>query len=672
MYLCPHETSMSVSGANIQHLNLHIDHFPENADNLDVDESTKHAARPTYAHGHHVASHSSSLFGTELSIDNNNDNKNARFSTFELDIDKLNQDVDDIDMSEDKQISREVSLSRRNSISQINNSKVKHQIKTFAIHLSKNDTLGIKLENCINKMICTHISNRYKCNISVSNRLIIIVCLIAICLFAVAQVGNSFGVFGDGVTTLWYYLTFLAIILHSCLVLMFLSKLNCYIFKQGLQSFLVWYKSLHVLIAMISLIIGSNWYQSDYHDIKMRDRIIRESLNAFNYSASVFCVAIADGLPTKSTSKTGNKIKQIGTAAVCLLCLRLWMSLYFEHETLIVKSLKIELINKPHYLTWSSIAMSGIYKTMVFCAVQLWINFKRPTKNNVIALPVAIEIVANVDISDIDDTNTSTNIITHGRIEENLITHEFTIKVPKYRTLLFIILQKWVQLNDEDAFKCSKFWLDNSIGILKFVYSVLTSCIAAHCILYLEVTNDPTVIITFYVIVIVTMLLLSLNLNYTLVYYKRNSLIIKWKLYQIVTFTVSMYCLRYKHGLRQFDPTMGGNLAERIAVSILCVLWGMILTWGFSMHFAYFVHKSWKIIGLSLYIVVIMYYIIYHYSNDSIDWVFVIFGHNVSLRAIVISSGFDLCLWTARQVYHVCLNSDKIHLVSKVEVCWKE
>ena len=585
------------------------------------------------------------------------------------------------------------------------NPHINEQTRDFIISLSPNNTIFNRL--------CYEFGSRdqdksydpdkdytigYCC--TVSNVKILKICATGAVVFVVSIVGGMI----TNITA-WFYVTGVAIILHSTLVVLSLGKTNYFVFKKGLTSFVVLYRAVYIGIAQIAVLIFTNWNEFDGVDIQQR--IIRNVLNVLNFICSVFGIGLFDGFATESVVA-----KRIILLIMTLLCLWFWLSLYFRkwekmhNEYTFNESFTTHFMNRSHSFSWKSIAMSSFFKTMTFCAIQLWLSFKRPNKFNAVAPKAEIQFRndtidtaqneahkdtemkpikeeqaedsnnsnISIDVSESKDRSQDCDVeISEIQEESYLDTYEFTIKVSVYRTLFYVFLENVLKFEEEKALKWSKFWHDNCMIMLKCIYIVVVACLISHCFMYTEITRRCWVIIIFYVLVLLSIMAVCLNLNYELVYYKRRSIEVLWKQYQATTLVVAIFCIRYKHRMRQFSPHMIGTMCERISVSTLALLWTLIITWGFSMHFAYHVGKCWKLVGMLTYIIIVLYYVIYiHYMNDQLDWVFVFFGRNVSLRAIVISSGMDLCLWTARQVYHVCLHDNQIQLLSKVEIEWKD
>lgn len=457
--------------------------------------------------------------------------------------------------------------------------------------------------------------------------------------------------------------------------IIYLFKCNCYIIKQALQSFLVWYKCCHIFIAMFARQVYFNFWipttddhKSFYSDIPSTNSnnlvyyYIYGTLFCFDFFIAVLALSCSDGLKTKT-----QYIKRLSEFILIILLIWYWIEVYFNfgNESFITdkyKSFTINIFNRKHNYYWRSIALSSTFKTLIFASKQLYLNVKKPNKLNVVPLPVTIKREKDIDV--IHGTYQNYG---HSYTVNESTNHQFSIDMPVHLTVFYFILVEKCKINEQKALQYSQFLFKDAV--------FLTCAILIGIPLLLKgilfKLTPAWILITMDMIVLVCATIVFLNVNYKLLHYRKESFLIKWKLYNVVVFYIALYLLRYRHGLDQFSKDQF-TFFESVLISVIVILYNVLGTLAVCLHPGYIFTTKWKLLTVSFIIAYLAKYMIEYYLRENIDYNLNIFGDNltVSLRSMIISGAFELVVWFIYQAYQILAKPDQMQLVSKVSIEW--
>ena len=264
-----------------------------------------------------------------------------------------------------------ISSSGKHSISAISRSStIKEQLEQFSVVLHKRDTLSKSI-----------------CNINVSKRTVIgLTITVTLLLIGEYTLNNTY--------ILSFFYTATTAILCLCAVLSYIAICNINIIRPALKSFVLWYKCIHVLISGIARYIYYNFWIYNYRDnsvINYNDlpSSIRDENNTTYISLRywhgllvclllfgvMFVVSCVDGIATK-----GNNVKRIGFGSQIALLIWYWIQLYFDLGSDFVenknKAFVVNVFNKNHYYYWRSIALSGIFKSLMLSTQMIMTGYQ--------------------------------------------------------------------------------------------------------------------------------------------------------------------------------------------------------------------------------------------------------------------------------------------------------
>ena len=544
---------------------------------------------------------------------------------------------------------------------------VRHQIHNFAIELNPQNTI---------------IHQHFPTFFELQNGLLSKLGMLCLILYLFDQSINDFVIHSLILSTITKLIMLITLILH-------ILNCNLYIITQALKSFIVWYKSIHAFIGITSRLIYYHFWINDiwYVDVKAGSNAttwlyyFNGILVIINISLGVFTLCILDGLYTGASNKANNIKRLAVVVGLCVICW-FWIELYFNLYTKYDPLKSFDFIFGQS-LYWRSIALSSFFKAFVFLCSQLSLNLRTPNINkiNVIPLPVIIkytrytnnsaQIAANLGAQTPSvDNNSQLSVNTHTHIHTHVTesaTHEFFVSVPMEITVLFILLTKVFKINIEASLYYSQLFR-KTIWLNCVLIALLIILLIIKIMLFDYLIGSVVIIIDIFILLI--WIVLFLDLNFELLYFRRRSLTLIWKVYNIITLMSAIYYLRFKFERAQFNKEQFESIGESIVTFIITIFYVIIGTVSISLHQGYTLNVKWKLLIIFFYIAIVLQYMIYHYFNQNYDVNVNLLGHDISMRSIIIAKSFDLSLWFSYQLYQVYNNAHQMNLVSRVRLDW--
>ena len=178
----------------------------------------------------------------------------------------------------------------------------------------------------------------------------------------------------------------------------------------------------------------------------------------------------------------------------------------------------------------------------------------------------------------------------------------------------------------------------------------------------------PQIICLFPNIAFLSLLTILLNSNYTLLYFKKKSFVLYWKMYNVCMFYISIYYLKYRENYDQFSDhwllTESIIYCAGILFSVILVIMSISLYQGYSN-----IQQKFGVFGIIAFISIIIYLSLFYYIKDW-DYERKIFCNSISVRSIIISSGIDLAIWMSHQVYQIIKYPNVLQVTSKITINW--
>ena len=173
------------------------------------------------------------------------------------------------------------------------------------------------------------------------------------------------------------------------------------------------------------------------------------------------------------------------------------------------------------------------------------------------------------------------------------------------------------------------------------------------------------------IIAFVSCLAIFCNLNYGLIHFKKTSLILYWKCYNIVTMCIAAYYLQYKYQTLFFKNENEFNAS--IADSVLIVVIVCFCTCFISLSQGMMCRKWIKIIAILFMIGFVSYHGLYHFLRPNYNYqVSFVLNQSFDLRAIIVSKSFDLVIFFTYQLVLIAKHPQRINLISKIPIEWTD
>ena len=482
----------------------------------------------------------------------------------------------------------------------------------------------------------------------------------------------------------------------SALVAYFVNC-NYSLFKDGIKSHLLWYKFVLTLIGAIArlvfLVTGD--YQR-YDDCVPNEMVFfRGSMVIVNTMLVVLVVSLFDGFPpfykftqtdndndndhcdidavTITSENVGvswfekvwNSIKQKVTTTTIKRFLTLfvmgqlifqWFNLYLNDEDSYIDDniddSKFVINVGDRTFHWRAIALSCYSSVIVFFAGQLLSNYKHPTRVSVVPYPALIEYVDNTGSREANK-------------KKDDKPNKPVLRVPRDETVFYKILFTFTTINKHNCLKYSKNlakWHNRAIiiGICAVIVRIISIMLYGIVDYVLLLLSDC--------ILFLSSLIIGLNINWHLIYFQRKKLSLWWKLQNAFFLIFGIYVLEFYYEYGQSSSTERSILETDCVLVIFAVI---VITYFIALIQGLTWKKEWKICVVIVAIVAVMAPSILYFINVQTDFcVLMPFGHESSVRELVVSKGCDLTIWFAFQLFNIVKYPDEIFLIGKFEIVW--
>lgn len=288
-------------------------------------------------------------------------------------------------------------------------------------------------------------------------------------------------------------------------------------------------------------------------------------------------------------------------------------------------------------------------------------NFKQNTKQNT--------------TQHVQTTNINLNMNSRGYHYAEARQKQCTIKIESEMTIFFQLINKIFGIHSNEAAKYSYLFSDQKVVLSCFVIMLICWGIEVWLIednLFIKNNNILNgLIITLDIILLSTWIIIFLSINYPLLYFKHRSMVLLWKLQNIIVFVIAITYLRYKLKIDSFGDRFIPFTSWFHSISM--GLSFIMATYSFSCLQGYNLSNKIKLFGLFLCVIVFVTFSLSHYINVEQDYIaksLLSFRQDVSLRSIIMTNGIDLALWFSVQFYQTMTEPNVFYLVSKIEINW--
>ena len=194
--------------------------------------------------------------------------------------------------------------------------------------------------------------------------------------------------------------------------------------------------------------------------------------------------------------------------------------------------------------------------------------------------------------------------------------------------------------------------------ILQVTKNIFFSEFTVYTILFLDIT---TILCSIYAF---------LHVNYKLLYFRKRSVIIMWKLYTIITFYSAIFYLRCQYNRYEFD-TSKFTKVQGIIDSFLICFNGTLCVAAVSLHHGFLLSRIGRLIMTLFILSFVVVRTVLHYLNNEYDVEFSLLnGEKISIRSIIVARGFDFSVWFSYTCWNIITKSQILLLTSKIQLKW--
>ena len=494
------------------------------------------------------------------------------------------------------------------------------------------------------------------------------------------------------------------IILLISLVYFFINC-NYHIFKDGMKSFIVWYKIIHSFIASVAHVILSypsqdtvdKWKEKNEYGVSMAIDLIY----VVNVLLFVLVASLSDGYAATS-SKSMKLSKYIILSSGVLYFVIQWCYIYFYWDTSIENidkqfrlSMTIFGSNINESFSYKAMALSSYSKLVCFLGVQLYRHIKHPHRINTI--PILIEIKK----IDYDATELNTNTVNFNSIStespkdnidnatvhqpqlrqesdfdiidvspsisssnNNYQTHIYQVELIRQKTLWFWIFNKLFNVNKIKSAEYANVLLDRRVT------TCFSIALATLCTIRAVVGSYLNGIINICAVIGICLVLICpfCNVNKNYFKFKKFSFSVLWKVYNFIVLSICTWIIERENRILDFnqhktqaqgDVIAAFNLIGWILTSLILSLWSGLF-WS-------------KRITLSILLFLCIYFIYrgtFYYFSEQLDTNMAILNQQVSIRNQQINRSMDMALWFGYKFYQSWKYPDCFQVTSKIEIKW--
>lgn len=454
---------------------------------------------------------------------------------------------------------------------------------------------------------------------------------------------------------------------------------NGFVIGKAMKTFKVYYTTITIMISIVAFDISAGYWHISSSDGGLRLQQVESILSSVKNGLFVFSVCIMDGYNINKYLKA-------------LFCgFAIFESVYFHWYLANTNSLDEvgKLLGQPFH--WQTLGVATITNVVAFMIVQFYLNIKYPTK--LILIPTFVPFKFTNDSNDLnynynyndsdklDANNINLDLI--ERIENCDNAIKIAIAIDKKHSLLQIVIK---------LCKCNKMG-----KISQYMQSILSSkYVLLACMLFwtmsaaidslrlfgilpFDVNNSYVGAIELSLaVVIISLLIINLNLNGTIIKLILQTFTFWWKMQDAVLFVIAEAIYRYKVDLY--------NISSTISLSVLvftdvCLYVFMIagiraLIIGSSKFVKKLMSNGLIMVGIIQNLVIALYWFFLLDTDYEISlWKKsgLINSATLSTVTIMIEKKIDLSIFFMLQLYSNILNgAHGIDITGLVNIKWKK
>ena len=271
---------------------------------------------------------------------------------------------------------------------------------------------------------------------------------------------------------------------------------------------------------------------------------------------------------------------------------------------------------------------------------------------------------SSISIVDTISNNNNNNNGNNNKNKNPTTRINLQIDIPTEKSILFALLINVCKIGESNALKMSSKLAKSNYQTVLFVTIIINGMVT-----FLLVNFDG-LLLFLQTLQLVLIFVVFLDCNVELLYFRKKSFTLYWKLYNIVLLYISIFYLRYRYNLGQFNNEYYSTQVGIIYCVILILYTSIVIIIVALYHgFSPKIQKFVTIVTLII-VLYVVYQSLLHYFDSSLDYQRYFLGNMFSVRSIVISSGCDVALWLMYQMYQIIKYPNTMLLTSKIEINW--
>ena len=246
--------------------------------------------------------------------------------------------------------------------------------------------------------------------------------------------------------------------------------------------------------------------------------------------------------------------------------------------------------------------------------------------------------------------------------------NDFCVDMANDITILYVMALNLCNFEHSDSLDIANTLGDRRIAGVLIALAFISWIIS----IFIGTDADPLGVICVNALVIIFAFPVLMNMNFTLLYFKRKSFVLYWKVYNIATLYIAMFYLRAQFEIDEFNKEKW-QMHESIIFSMIITFTGLAITFVISLHQGFVISKinqSWKIGVTALMIGYIGFVGVRAYLQENMEHDAQIAGVKFSVRNMIISKAFDMVLWFSYQLYQLVRRPNTLYLTSKIQINW--
>ena len=427
------------------------------------------------------------------------------------------------------------------------------------------------------------------------------------------------------------YLVLTATTTQVIILLFVLFDCNLFVFKRALLAFQVYYKTINICIASVSIFIDYRFfedgYSCNYNNCVTLSYTIG-ILSIFKSSLAMFVICISDGYKLNTYLKV-----LIILFALITYIYSYFSVLYFSKKG----SFQVigHIFNHPFH--WHTLAVSTMSSAIIFLIVQCFFIIRYP--NKLILIPTFIPF---------NDKNSA-----------------IYINVDKKQTILYKLLYS-ISINEDRILKICKYAHHTKL----IYFCLLYVCIY---ITLLSMTNyhlAGNVLISIQIINNIAILIGTLAFNWVVTKHILKTFTFWWKIQDALNFVAAYYVVDYANKANVWSLNYATITQLYIWAIFTCI--GVIQT-VFGVASVKALIKLPVVVKCAIILSTLWFLqvVIIRFFNNDEYYIIISEKNNIilSCRTVIIEKGFDICIFFMWQMYsHIIYGMDGIQFTGYVEI----